>query len=52
MAANKLQRLGLIEYHRGQITILDRAGMEAISCDCYKITTEVFAHFFGLRSQT
>jgi CRP-like cAMP-binding protein len=51
MAANKLQRLGLIEYCRGQITILDRAGMEAISCDCYKITTEVFSHYLGLSSQ-
>jgi CRP-like cAMP-binding protein len=52
MAANKLQRLGLIEYSRGQITILDRAGMEAISCDCYKITTEVFAHYLGFSSDT
>lgn len=49
MAANKLQRLGLIEYHRGQIAILDRAGMEAISCDCYRIATEVFEHYLGPR---
>jgi CRP-like cAMP-binding protein len=47
MAATKLQRLGLIEYHRGQITILDRPGMEAVSCDCYRITTEVFGHYLG-----
>jgi len=52
MAANKLQRLGLIEYHRGQITILDRRRMEAISCDCFRITTEVFAHYLGLGPQT
>lgn len=52
MAANKLQRLGLIEYSRGQITILDRTGLEAISCDCYKITTEVFDHYLGFSSQT
>jgi CRP-like cAMP-binding protein len=45
MAATKLQRLGLIEYHRGQITILDRPGTEAMSCDCYRITTEVFGHY-------
>ncbi len=51
MAANKLQRLGLIEYSRGQITILNRPGMEALSCDCYKITTEVFAHYLGSNSQ-
>jgi CRP-like cAMP-binding protein len=42
MAANKLQREGLIRYRRGQITILNRAGMEAISCDCYQSTKEVF----------
>ena len=46
MAANKLQRAGLIKHHRGQITILDRTGMEAICCDCYKITKEVFEHSF------
>lgn len=47
MAADKLQRSGLIEYHPDQITILDRPGMEAISCDCYRIATEVFGHYFG-----
>jgi CRP-like cAMP-binding protein len=44
MAANKLQKDGLIRYNRGQITILDRVGMEAISCDCYQNTKEVFEH--------
>jgi CRP-like cAMP-binding protein len=47
IAANKLRQLGLIEYHRDQITIVDRPGMEAISCDCYRITTEVFGHYLG-----
>ena len=42
MAANKLQKSGLIKYHRGQITILDHTGMEAICCDCYRITKEIF----------
>lgn len=50
MAANKLQRDGLIRYHRGQITILNRVGMEAISCDCYQITKEVFEHSFDSNS--
>jgi CRP-like cAMP-binding protein len=44
MAANKLQRAGLIKYNRGQITILDYAGMESNCCDCYRITKEVFEH--------
>jgi CRP-like cAMP-binding protein len=47
MAANKLQRDGLIRHHRGEITILNRVGMEAISCDCYQITKEVFEHSLG-----
>jgi CRP-like cAMP-binding protein len=42
MAANKLQKEGLIEYHRGQITILNHVGLEAACCDCYQITKEVF----------
>ncbi|MDT8403462.1 Crp/Fnr family transcriptional regulator [Sulfuriflexus sp.] len=36
-AAGKLQRAGLIEYHRGRITVLDRAGLEARSCECYAV---------------
>lgn len=47
MAANKLQKAGLIQYHRGQITILNRAGLEAACCDCYQITKEVFDYSLG-----
>jgi CRP-like cAMP-binding protein len=47
MAANKLQRAGLIQYHRSQITILDQAGMENFCCDCYRSTKEVFDHFLN-----
>jgi CRP-like cAMP-binding protein len=36
-AAGKLQRLGLIEYSRGRITVLDRRGLEKLSCECYAV---------------
>ena len=35
VAASQLQRSGLIQYHRGQLSVLDRAGLEAASCSCY-----------------
>lgn len=35
MAAGDLQRSGLITYHRGEIIVLDRPGLEATACACY-----------------
>lgn len=37
IAANKLQKLGVIEYHRGHITVLDRPRLEELSCECYAV---------------
>jgi CRP-like cAMP-binding protein len=34
-AAGALQRRGLIQYSRGQVSVVDRAGLEAASCSCY-----------------
>lgn len=36
-AAGKLQKLGVIEYNRGRITVLDRAKLEQLSCECYGV---------------
>jgi CRP-like cAMP-binding protein len=41
-AAGKLQDAGLIRYHRGQITVLDRPGLEARSCECYQVVKTEF----------
>ena len=37
MGARKLQKSGLIRYSRGRITILDRAGLEKSTCECYAV---------------
>jgi CRP-like cAMP-binding protein len=34
-AAGAFQRSGLIEYHRGELTVLDRPALEAEACSCY-----------------
>lgn len=36
-AATSLQQAGLIAYRRGQITVLDRAGLEVRACECYAV---------------
>jgi len=40
VAAGRLQDAGLIHYSRGHIKILDRNGLEAVVCECYRIVEE------------
>jgi CRP-like cAMP-binding protein len=42
-AANEFQDIGCISYHRGHITILDRQGLEALTCECYEIVKKEYA---------
>ena len=41
-AAGKVQKAGLIRYHRGRITVLDRPGLEARACECYAVVKKEF----------
>lgn len=42
-AAGDLQRSGLISYHRGDLVVLDRAGLEAAACGCYASDQHAYA---------
>ena len=46
-AAGDLQRGGLIRYHRGQITVLDRAGLEEAACSCYAADRHAYDRMMG-----
>ncbi|MFN5541677.1 MAG: Crp/Fnr family transcriptional regulator [Betaproteobacteria bacterium] len=41
-AAGQLQKAGLIRYQRGHITVTDRKGLEARSCECYAVVKKEY----------
>jgi CRP-like cAMP-binding protein len=52
-AASKLQQLGVISYSRGLIKVLDRAKLEALSCECYAVVkkeTELLLNYLPQRT--
>ena len=47
LSAGALQKAGLIKYHRGEMTITDRLGLERAACECYAVGRE---HFLRLEN--
>src|ERR1700738_83616 len=45
--AGILQKAGLITYHRGRMTVLDRKGLEAASCECYEVVAKELDRLLG-----
>jgi CRP-like cAMP-binding protein len=48
-AAGKLQKLGVITYKRGLITVLDRPRLEKLSCECYSVVKKETDRLLPLR---
>ncbi|WP_197737424.1 Crp/Fnr family transcriptional regulator [Methylomonas rhizoryzae] len=46
-AAHSLQEQNLISYRRGNITILDRSGLEHAACGCYRAASQNYDRFMG-----
>jgi len=50
--ATRLQQAGLIRYARGHITVLDRAGLEARTCECYAVVRKEYDRLLPARCST
>jgi CRP-like cAMP-binding protein len=48
-AALKLQNAGLIRYARGHIKVLDRAGLEERSCECYEVVKKEYDRLLSMQ---
>ena len=50
--ASKLQKLGLIQYGRGHIAVLDRKGLEQRACECYSVVRKEYDRLLPDRRTT
>jgi CRP-like cAMP-binding protein len=46
-AVARFRAAGLIQYSRGSLTVLDRAGLEAEACECYRLVRDAFDRLLG-----
>jgi CRP-like cAMP-binding protein len=47
--ALRLQKAGIIRYARGRITVLDRAGLEQATCECYAVVKKEYDRLLPVR---
>jgi CRP-like cAMP-binding protein len=50
VAAGEFQHSGLIKYHRGELTVLDRTALEAQACSCYAADRQFHAELIGTKA--
>ena len=46
-AARLLQKRKLIDYSRGEVTVLDRPGLERVACSCYREDVALYKRYLG-----
>jgi Mn-dependent DtxR family transcriptional regulator len=46
-AARSLKNKKIIDYRRGQVTVLNRPGLERLSCECYDVSKREFDRLLG-----
>jgi CRP-like cAMP-binding protein len=51
VVAGTLAKAGLITYHRGRVTVLDREKLESASCECYRTATKLLQAVTSARSR-
>jgi CRP-like cAMP-binding protein len=48
LTARILQHAHLIKYHRGELTIVDRTALEEASCECFRVTSQMYERMMRL----